>query len=103
MLPDDAPAVINIDDPRGLLSWKSFAGHDIRHRQSGQRLAWFSVVLAGWAAIRHPVSRGPIRVRSKLVGRPNVYNILAAVAARLPDVPVEAIERAEDLPGVPGR
>ena len=53
--------------------------------------------------IRSP--RGSVRVRSKLVGRPNVYNILAAVAATSElGVPLEAIEQGlEQLPGVPGR
>src|SRR5438309_828047 len=41
----------------------------------------------------------------RLVGRPNVYNILAAVAAASAlDVPFDAIERGiRDLDGVPGR
>src|SRR5207248_8027061 len=49
--------------------------------------------------------RGPLSVRSALVGRPNVYNILAAVAAASAlDVPFDAIERGiRDLDGVPGR
>jgi UDP-N-acetylmuramoyl-L-alanyl-D-glutamate--2,6-diaminopimelate ligase len=49
--------------------------------------------------------RGPVQVRSKLVGRPNVYNILAAVSATLAlDVPIAAIERGlASLDGVPGR
>jgi UDP-N-acetylmuramoyl-L-alanyl-D-glutamate--2,6-diaminopimelate ligase len=53
--------------------------------------------------IRTP--RGTIRVESKLVGRPNVYNILAAVAAATAlDVPFDAIERGlQTLDGVPGR
>jgi UDP-N-acetylmuramoyl-L-alanyl-D-glutamate--2,6-diaminopimelate ligase len=44
-------------------------------------------------------------VQSKLVGRPNVYNLLAAVAtASALDVPVRAIEEGlAALPGVPGR
>jgi UDP-N-acetylmuramoyl-L-alanyl-D-glutamate--2,6-diaminopimelate ligase len=48
---------------------------------------------------------GPIQDRSRLVGRPNVYNILAATATAVAlDVPVPAIERAfVALPGVPGR
>ena len=38
--------------------------------------------------------RGALHVRSKLVGRPNVYNILAAVAtATALDLPFDAIER----------
>ena len=47
--------------------------------------------------------RGALRVRSKLVGRPNVYNILAAVAtATALDLPFDAIERGvAALDGVP--
>ena len=38
--------------------------------------------------------RGALHVRSSLVGRPNVYNILAAVAAAVAlDLPFDAIER----------
>jgi UDP-N-acetylmuramoyl-L-alanyl-D-glutamate--2,6-diaminopimelate ligase len=46
-----------------------------------------------------------VRVRSPLVGRPNVYNILAAVAAATAlDLPFDAIERGiRSLAGVPGR
>jgi UDP-N-acetylmuramoyl-L-alanyl-D-glutamate--2,6-diaminopimelate ligase len=46
-----------------------------------------------------------VHVRSKLVGRPNVYNILAAVStATALDVPFDAIERGlQSLDGVPGR
>jgi UDP-N-acetylmuramoyl-L-alanyl-D-glutamate--2,6-diaminopimelate ligase len=49
--------------------------------------------------------RGPVRVRSRLVGRPNVWNILATVAAAVSlDVPAPAIERGlTALAGVPGR
>ena len=48
---------------------------------------------------------GTLHIRSSLVGRPNVYNILAAVAtASALDVPIEAIEKGvRQLPGVPGR
>ena len=53
--------------------------------------------------IRTP--RGPIRVRSALVGRPNVYNILAAVSVTTAlGISTEAVQRGIDgLPGVPGR
>jgi UDP-N-acetylmuramoyl-L-alanyl-D-glutamate--2,6-diaminopimelate ligase len=46
-----------------------------------------------------------VHVRAKLVGRPNVYNILAAVSTAMAlDVPVDAIERGlASLDGVPGR
>jgi UDP-N-acetylmuramoyl-L-alanyl-D-glutamate--2,6-diaminopimelate ligase len=49
--------------------------------------------------------RGTLHVTSRLVGRPNVYNILAAVStATALDVPFDAIERGlTSLVGVPGR
>jgi UDP-N-acetylmuramoyl-L-alanyl-D-glutamate--2,6-diaminopimelate ligase len=49
--------------------------------------------------------QGQVRVRSALVGKPNVYNILAAVAVTAAlGVPLEAIEQGlQDLAGVPGR
>jgi UDP-N-acetylmuramoyl-L-alanyl-D-glutamate--2,6-diaminopimelate ligase len=49
--------------------------------------------------------RGTIHLRSKLVGRPNVYNILAAVStATALGLPFDAIEGGvEALDGVPGR
>jgi UDP-N-acetylmuramoyl-L-alanyl-D-glutamate--2,6-diaminopimelate ligase len=53
--------------------------------------------------IRTP--KGSIAVRSSLVGRPNVYNILAAAATAVAlDLPLEAVARGvHALPGVPGR
>ena len=49
--------------------------------------------------------RGPLQIRSALVGRPNAYNILAAVATAIAlDVPFEAIEKGvAALAHVPGR
>ena len=49
--------------------------------------------------------KGVVHIQSKLVGRPNVYNILAATATAVSlDVPIDAIERGvAGLAGVPGR
>ena len=49
--------------------------------------------------------RGPLHVRSPLVGRPNVYNILAAVAAAIGARPAVRRDRARHraLERVPGR
>ena len=49
--------------------------------------------------------KGSVAVRSSLVGRPNVYNILAAAATAVAlDLPLEAVARGvHALPGVPGR
>ena len=57
MLPDDAPAVINIDDPRGaslvdVVQRPVTYGFD----QGGRRLAWRALVLARRTAVRHPLS-----------------------------------------------
>jgi UDP-N-acetylmuramoyl-L-alanyl-D-glutamate--2,6-diaminopimelate ligase len=63
-----------------------------------------SYALSGLAFdVRTP--RGALRVNSKLVGRPSVYNILAAVAAGVAlDLSFDAIERGvAALDGVPGR
>ncbi len=106
MLPDDAPAVLNIDDPRGA-SLVDFVRRPITYgltKTASVAPGSLSYSLDGLQFdIRSP--RGLIRVRSKLVGRPNVYNILAAVAATSAlDVPIEAIEQGlERLAGVPGR
>jgi len=106
MLPDDAPAVINIDDPRGAslidlvkrpVTYGLTKGADVTTGSLSYSLQGLQF------DVRTP--RGPIRVRSTLVGRPNVYNILAAVAAATAlDVPAQAIEQGlEGLAGVPGR
>jgi UDP-N-acetylmuramoyl-L-alanyl-D-glutamate--2,6-diaminopimelate ligase len=55
------------------------------------------------AEVRTP--QGTVQVSSRLVGRPNLYNILAATATAVSlDVPIDAVERGiTSLPGVPGR
>jgi UDP-N-acetylmuramoyl-L-alanyl-D-glutamate--2,6-diaminopimelate ligase len=59
----------------------------------------------GGLALDIRTGRGPLHIESKLVGRPNVYNILAAVAtATALGLPFDAIERGiRALDGVPGR
>jgi UDP-N-acetylmuramoyl-L-alanyl-D-glutamate--2,6-diaminopimelate ligase len=49
--------------------------------------------------------RGPLQIRSALVGRPNAYNILASVATAMAlDLPFDAIEKGvAALTHVPGR
>lgn len=106
MLPDDAPGIINLDDPRG----RSLI--DVCRRPVTYAIAHpadvtpgpVEITLAGLTFEIH-TPRGPISVRSKLVGRPNVYNILAAAATAMAmDVPLEAIgQGVSGLAGVPGR
>jgi len=106
LLPAGAPAAINLDDPRGPAIVEA-VGRPVTYalnRPADVTPGPLSISLDGLDFdIRTP--RGEVHVRSALVGRPNVYNILAAasVAAAL-DVPLEAVEGGvARLPGVPGR
>jgi UDP-N-acetylmuramoyl-L-alanyl-D-glutamate--2,6-diaminopimelate ligase len=106
MLPRDAPGLLNLDDPRGA-SLVDAGGRPVTYaiKSSADIMPGpLSFSLEGLDFnVRTP--RGAVHVRSKLVGRPNVYNILAAVsAATALDVPLDAIERGlQSLDGVPGR
>jgi len=106
MLPRDAPSLLNVDDPRGP-TLADAGGRPVTyaiHKQADVMPGPLSFSLQGLEFdVRTP--RGTVRVRSKLVGRPNVYNILAAVStATALDVPFDAIERGlESLDRVPGR
>jgi UDP-N-acetylmuramoyl-L-alanyl-D-glutamate--2,6-diaminopimelate ligase len=106
MLPPGAPGVINLDDPRGPalveisttpITYAINAAADVTPGP-------IDMTLNG---LRFDVTtpRGTVAVTSKLVGRPNVYNILAATAtASALDVPIAAIENGiAGLSGVPGR
>jgi UDP-N-acetylmuramoyl-L-alanyl-D-glutamate--2,6-diaminopimelate ligase len=106
MLPRSAPSLLNVDDPRG----DALAGAGGRpvtygiNRPADITPGPLSFSLEGLQFdVRTP--RGTLHVRSKLVGRPNVYNILAAAAtATALDVSFDAIEHGiHDLDGVPGR
>jgi UDP-N-acetylmuramoyl-L-alanyl-D-glutamate--2,6-diaminopimelate ligase len=106
MLPADAPSVVNLDDPRGatLLEMAARPVTYAINRTADVMPGPLSFSLAGLTFdIRTP--QGPVHVASGLVGRPNVYNILAAVGTTAAlGVPLEAIERGlAQLQGVPGR
>lgn len=107
MLPPDAPAIVNADDRRGAdagaaakrpVTYAIDAAADVR---PAERLVFSLDGLA--FDVRTP--RGTLHVRSPLVGRPNAYNILAAVAAAMAlDLPFTAIEQGvRALDNVPGR
>jgi UDP-N-acetylmuramoyl-L-alanyl-D-glutamate--2,6-diaminopimelate ligase len=106
MLPRDAPSLINLDDPRGA-SLLEVGGRPVTYaisRPADVTPGPLSFSLAGLSFdVRTP--RGTLHVTSKLVGRPNVFNILAAVsAATALDIPFDAIEQGlRSLEGVPGR
>jgi UDP-N-acetylmuramoyl-L-alanyl-D-glutamate--2,6-diaminopimelate ligase len=106
MLPRDAPSLINMDDPRGA-PLVEITGRPVTYavnRQADIMPGPLSFSLHGLSFdVRTP--RGTLHVTSSLVGRPNVYNILAAVsAATALGVSFDAIERGiAALDGVPGR
>jgi UDP-N-acetylmuramoyl-L-alanyl-D-glutamate--2,6-diaminopimelate ligase len=106
MLPAGAPSLLNIDDPRGP-SLVEVGGRPVTYainRPADVTPGPLSFSLKGLSFdVRTP--RGALHVTSKLVGQPNVYNILAAVStATALDVPFDAIERGlNSLDGVPGR
>jgi UDP-N-acetylmuramoyl-L-alanyl-D-glutamate--2,6-diaminopimelate ligase len=106
LLPEGTFGVSNLDDPRGAafaaaapraVTYAIDAAADVRPER-------VSISLDGLVFdVRTP--RGVLHLRSPLVGRPNVYNILAAAATALAlDLPFEAIERGvAALATVPGR
>jgi UDP-N-acetylmuramoyl-L-alanyl-D-glutamate--2,6-diaminopimelate ligase len=106
MLRNGAPAVVNVDDPRGAVLTE-VAKRPVTYainRSADVCPGPVTYSLEGLIFdVRTP--QGLVRVQSRLVGRPNVYNILAATAtAAALGVPLDAIERGlAQLPGVPGR
>jgi UDP-N-acetylmuramoyl-L-alanyl-D-glutamate--2,6-diaminopimelate ligase len=106
MLPDNAPAVVNIDDPRGVAladTVRAPVTYAI-NRPADVMPGPLRFSLDGLEFdARTP--RGVARVRSKLVGKPNVYNILATIGVTAAlGLPLGAIEQGlRDLDGVPGR
>jgi UDP-N-acetylmuramoyl-L-alanyl-D-glutamate--2,6-diaminopimelate ligase len=106
MLPRSAPSVLNVDDPRGA-SLVDAGGTPLTYaisRAADVTPGALSYSLDGLEFdVRTPA--GTVRVRSRLVGRPNVYNILAAVSSAVAlRVPLDAIEQGlQSLDRVPGR
>lgn len=106
LLADGAPAVVNLDDPRGVTLAASvrrpvtFAISQPADVTPGA----LELTLGGLSFdLRTPI--GTIRIESSLVGRPNVSNILAASATAMAlGVPLESIAAGvRALRGVPGR
>jgi UDP-N-acetylmuramoyl-L-alanyl-D-glutamate--2,6-diaminopimelate ligase len=106
MLPDGAPSLINLDDPRGA-ALVEIAARPVTYainRPADISTGPLSFSFDGLAFdVRTP--RGTMHVRSPLVGRPNVYNVLAAVATGTAlGLSFDAIERGiSALKAVPGR
>lgn len=106
MLGPDAPGIINADDPRAATLVATCARpltYGIQ-KPADVRPEGLVMDLAG-VRFTATTSAGPIEIRSSLVGRPNVYNLLAAVAtASALGIPREAIAAGlASQTGVPGR
>jgi UDP-N-acetylmuramoyl-L-alanyl-D-glutamate--2,6-diaminopimelate ligase len=106
MLPDGAPGVINLDDPRGA-SLVDICRTPITYALNAAADVTAGPIEMTLSGLRFDATTpmGTARIASKLVGRPNVYNILAATAtAAALEVPIAAIEAGiTNLAGVPGR
>ncbi len=106
LLPEGGVGVANLDDRRGAafaaatrrpVTYAIDAAADVRPGPLAFSLDGLEF------DVRTP--RGALHVRSRLVGRPNAYNILAALATAMAlDVPFGAIEAGiRNLADVPGR
>ena len=106
LLPPGGIGVANLDDRRGA-AFAAGAPRPVTYAIDAPadiRPGPLTFSLDGLAfEVRTP--RGTLALRSSLVGRPNAYNILAAVAAAVAlDLPFNAIQKGiADLALVPGR
>lgn len=106
LLPAGAPAILNIDDPRGA-ELAARVSHPVTFgisKAADVRPGAVQLSLDGIACDVTTPS-GTLAVRSSLVGWPNVSNILGVVATAVSlGIPKDAIEAGlANLDGVPGR
>ena len=106
LLPDDGVAIINADDARGA-ALSGFGRRTVTYgidHAADVKAVEVSFSLGG-LAFTADTPAGRVHVRSRLVGRPNVYNALATVATGVGlGLAPEIIERAlAGVAGVPGR
>ena len=106
MAPPTSTAVVNVDDPYGRTLAREIAqsvtyGIDATADVTPERIALSDRGIE----LDLKTTRGPVQLRSSLLGRGNAYNILAAAATGMAlDLPVHAIERGTaSVTGVPGR
>lgn len=106
LLPDTGVGIANLDDRRGA-EFAAVAPRPVTYAidaAADVHPGPVRVSLDG-LSFEARTPRGTLHLRSPLVGRPNAYNILAAVAAAMAlDVPFGAIESGiGQLANVPGR
>ncbi|HJR59695.1 MAG TPA: UDP-N-acetylmuramoyl-L-alanyl-D-glutamate--2,6-diaminopimelate ligase [Vicinamibacterales bacterium] len=106
LLPDAAVAVLNVDDPRGR-DFAAAATRPVTYAIDAPADVSPGPIAFSLDGLEFDARtpRGTLHLRSKLVGRPNAYNILAAVAAATAlELPSSAIEQGiRSLDNVPGR
>ena len=106
MLPAGAPGVVNLDDPRGEQLRKAISRPVTYaiNKPADVTPGPLSMSFAG-LEFEARTPRGPVNVKSPLVGRPNVSNILGTVATAVAlELPLPAIEQGlSALAAVPGR
>ena len=105
-LPAGAAAIVNVDDPRGadLAAGQPRVLTFAIDRPADIRASAIESSLEG-LAFDVDTPRGRLAIRSPLVGRPNVYNILGVIGASIAlDLPLDATTRGiAALERVPGR
>ncbi len=95
MLPSSAPVAVNVDDPRGVELAASLPNVVTfgQRRPAAVQPRNIEYSLEG-LAFDVDTPKGTVAIRSPLIGRPNVSNILGVVAVAVAlDVPLAAIER----------
>ncbi len=105
MLPAGAPAIVNVDDPKGV-ELASTLPRVITYsidRPSDVRATNMQSSLEGLAFTAETPS-GSLTIRSPLVGRPNVYNSLGVIATAIglglkPSAIEAGLARLERVPG----
>jgi UDP-N-acetylmuramoyl-L-alanyl-D-glutamate--2,6-diaminopimelate ligase len=106
LLPADAVAVINVDDPRGS-QYAAASRRPLTYAIDAPADVAPGPIAFSLDGLRFDVRtpRGTLALDSPLVGRPNAYNILAAVATAVAlDIPFTAIQAGiRGLATVPGR
>jgi UDP-N-acetylmuramoyl-L-alanyl-D-glutamate--2,6-diaminopimelate ligase len=106
LLPDAAVAVTNADDPRGS-QFAAAARRPVTYAIDAPADVTPGAIAFSLDGLRFDVRtpRGTLQIESPLVGRPNAYNVLAAVATAMAlDLPFSAIEAGvRSLASVPGR
>ena len=106
LLPPGAVAITNADDRRGA-QFAAAASRPVTYAIDSPADVTAGPIALSLEGLQFEARtpRGTLHLRSSLVGRPNAYNILAAVTTAMAlDVPFSAIEKGiRDLTNVPGR